>query len=134
MLDFLKTNESLVRILGLSSIGILLLSLILLPFIIIHMPENYFVDEDHSLCPWKHNHPMLCIFYVSIKNLLGAVFLVLGLIMLVTPGQGLLLIMMGLLLMNYPGKSKAERWLVSRKGVKNTLNRIRNKAGKPSLL
>ncbi len=54
--------------------------------------------------------------------------------MLVMPGQGLLLIMMGLLLMNYPGKTKMERQLAASKGIRSTLNRIRSKAGKPPLL
>ncbi len=134
MLEFFETHESLMKVLGLSSIGILLLVLILLPFIIIQMPTDYFVDEHHTLCPWRKSHPILCLLYLLVKNLLGVGFLILGLIMLVMPGQGLLLIMMGLLLMNYPGKTKMERQLAAGKGIRSTLNRIRSKAGKPPLL
>ena len=49
--------------------------------------------------------------------------------MLVTPGQGLLTLLAGLLLMNFPGKYQLERWLVSRRGVLTALNWLRRRSG-----
>ncbi|RME33433.1 MAG: hypothetical protein D6786_07715, partial [Gammaproteobacteria bacterium] len=60
-------------------------------------------------------------------------FLLAGLIMLFTPGQGLLTMLVGLLLMNYPGKYRLERWLVTRPRVLETLNWIRARTGHPPL-
>jgi len=64
-----------------------------------------------------------------LKNLLGALLVVMGLVMLVTPGQGLLTLLAGLLLMNFPGKYRMERWLVLRPGVMRALNWLRQRQG-----
>jgi hypothetical protein len=64
---------------------------------------------------------------------LGALLVLLGLLMLVTPGQGLLTLFIGLMLMNYPGKHALERWLVRRDGVMGGLNWLRRKGNQPPL-
>ena len=48
-----------------------------------------------------------------------------------TPGQGLLTLLVGLLLMNFPGKYRLERWLVGRRGVLTALNWLRRRGGHP---
>ena len=53
--------------------------------------------------------------------------------MLVLPGQGLLTIVTGLILINYPGKYKLEKKLVAMPSVFKALNWIRDKANKPRL-
>ena len=53
--------------------------------------------------------------------------------MLVLPGQGLLTIVTGLLLINYPGKYKLEQKLVACLLFLEALNWIRVKANKPLL-
>jgi hypothetical protein len=53
--------------------------------------------------------------------------------MLVLPGQGLLTIIIGLVLMEFPGKYHAERWVINRPAVLAAINWIRLKAGKPKL-
>lgn len=67
------------------------------------------------------------------KNLLGALLLLFGLLMLVTPGQGILMILVALMMLEYPHKCRFERWLVSRKRVGSGINWLRNKAGAPPL-
>jgi len=52
-----------------------------------------------------------------------------GLLMLVTPGQGVMTLLVGLLLMNFPGKYRMERWLVMRPGVLRALNWLRRRRG-----
>ena len=66
---------------------------------------------------------------MGIKNLLGALLVLLGIIMLFTPGQGLLTLLVGLLLMNFPGKYRLERTLVARPGVFRALNWLRGRRG-----
>ncbi len=53
--------------------------------------------------------------------------------MLILPGQGLLTMLIGMTLVNFPGKFALERSIVSRPSVANTLNRIREAAGKQRL-
>lgn len=53
--------------------------------------------------------------------------------MLVLPGQGLLTIVTGLLLINYPGKYRLEKKIVNKPSIFRALNWIRIKANKPPL-
>ena len=46
-------------------------------------------------------------------------------------GQGLLTLLVGLLLMNFPGKYQLERWLVGRPGVLAALDWLRQRKGEP---
>ena len=57
-----------------------------------------------------------------------------GILMLALPGQGLLTIIIGLVLMDFPGKYHAERWVISRHSILLTSNWIRKKADKPALV
>ena len=66
-----------------------------------------------------------------LKNLLGAVLVALGVVMLFTPGQGILTLLAGLLLMNFPGKYRLECWLVQRPGVLRGMNWLRERHGEP---
>jgi hypothetical protein len=63
------------------------------------------------------------------KNAFGAILLLGGIIMLFVPGQGLLTIAMGLLLLDYPGKFHLEQRLASNAKILNGLNWLRAKAG-----
>ena len=67
------------------------------------------------------------------KNLLGVVFILLGIALLVLPGQGLLTILIGLILLDFPGKYAAERWIIQQPAMFNAINWIRKKAGSDEL-
>lgn len=67
------------------------------------------------------------------KNLAGLVLLLVGLIMLITPGQGLLTCLMGVLLLDFPGKRRLELWLVQRRAVARSIAWLRQRAGVPPL-
>ena len=67
------------------------------------------------------------------KNVLGAVLMIAGVAMLVLPGQGLLTMVLGFLLIDFPGKYRLERWLVARPMVHRPLNWIRRRAGREPL-
>lgn len=108
------------------------LTLVLVPVLIISIPADYF-NHHHRLHISKR-HPVLNIVIKIAKNILGAVFLLVGFVLLFLPGQGLLLILAGLLIMNYPGKYALERWLIQRPGVLPALNALRLRRGKPPLL
>ncbi len=50
--------------------------------------------------------------------------------MLVTPGQGIITIFLGLFLMEFPGKRKLELKFIKHNPTFKALNWLRNKAGK----
>lgn len=59
------------------------------------------------------------------------VFTLAGIAMLVLPGQGLLTILIGLLLLDFPGKRAVELRLVRRPAIRGFLDRMRQKRGVP---
>jgi hypothetical protein len=64
------------------------------------------------------------------KILVGVSFLLIGLVMLVLPGQGLITMLIGFSLLPFPGKNKVEQNILSLKSVRSSLNWIRIKANK----
>jgi hypothetical protein len=67
------------------------------------------------------------------KNVLALVLIILGVAMLVLPGQGILAILLGVMLGDFPGKLKLQRWLLARPKVMKSLNWLRRKFSKPPL-
>ena len=69
-----------------------------------------------------------------LKNATGGLFLIAGIAMLVLPGQGLLTILIGLMLIDFPGKRRFELALIRRRHVLNAVNWMRQKSGRDPLL
>jgi len=57
-----------------------------------------------------------------------------GIIMLVLPGQGIFTILIGIMLLNFPGKYRLERWIVARRPVLRSINWLRRRAGRAPLV
>ena len=70
------------------------------------------------------------------QNALGLVLIAVGLVMSVpgVPGQGLLTVLIGLMLVDFPGRRRLERALARRRGLLAAMNRIRARFGHPPLL
>ena len=65
-----------------------------------------------------------------VKNLLGLLFIIAGILMMVLPGQGLLTVLIGMMLVNFPGKYRLEQALIRQAMISQTLNGLRRKARK----
>lgn len=117
--------------LAFASLATFVVSGIALPWLMTCLPEDYFLDEDRPIRPPWPRHRALYWTWRLLKNLLGVVLLLAGVVMLVTPGQGILTILAGLWLMDLPGKRRCERHLIARPKVLASVNWIRHKAGKP---
>tara|TARA_R110001592_G_scaffold363372_1_gene686135 strand:- start:257683 stop:258096 length:414 start_codon:yes stop_codon:yes gene_type:complete len=113
---------------GLSLVGFVG-TLIGVPWVVARLPHDYFNRAQREV--WRHTsgEPWYALLLGTVKNLVGALLVLLGLVMLVTPGQGLLTLLVGLLLMNFPGKYQLERWLVCRPGVMKALDWLRKRKG-----
>ena len=68
-----------------------------------------------------------------LKNVLALVLVVLGIAMLVLPGQGILAILLGVMLGDFPGKLRLQQWILARPKVMKSLNWVRKKFKKPPL-
>lgn len=69
------------------------------------------------------------------RNLLGIVLLVAGGIMSipVVPGPGLLTILIGLYLVDFPGKQRLQRQVLQIRRIRGPVNRLRARFGRPPL-
>ena len=119
--------------LGASSILIFIISILGISWFVAQIPEDYFLSSKRKPSKWQEQKPILRLAVLFGKNIIGVSLIIGGLLMLVLPGQGLLTIVTGLLLINYPGKYKLEQKLVSIPSVFRALNWIRVKANKPPL-
>lgn len=108
-------------------------SLIAIPIILVKLPANYFDDGNRR--EWFANrHPVLRVMFRLVKNLLGGVFLFAGFAMLFLPGQGILTMLIGVSLVDFPGKRGLERRLIGRPTVLKAINSVREKFGQPPLV
>lgn len=110
-------------------------SLGIVSFILVKIPPAYF-HEDHPRDLWTDRSAPLRIAGIVGKNILGILLVALGLVLSLpgVPGQGLLTILLGVMLLDFPGKRRLERSLISRPSVLTTVNRLRHRFGKPSLI
>jgi len=134
MFEWFYNNETLLLWVLVASFITFIATLIAVPVILTRLPEDYFSLADRHRVPWSDRHPGLRIPCLLVKNLLGITFVFTGLLMLALPGQGILTIIIGLALIDFPGKYRAERWVVSRCSVLRLINWIRGKAAKPALV
>ncbi len=122
-------------------IGVLLflvtftISLAIVSFILVRIPPDYF-HKDRPRDLWSDRHPAVRLLGLFAKNLLGVVLVVLGILLSIpgVPGQGLLTILLGIMLLDFPGKRRLEHKLVSRPQILATINGLRHRFGKPSLV
>ncbi len=115
------------------SVVMFVVSLLVFPLIIVFLPQRYFVKPRRDPARLIRRRPALWLVVTVLKNLFGAVLVLAGLVMLLLPGQGLLTILIGLTLLNFPGKYALERRLASRPAVARALNRMRLLVGRPPL-
>ena len=109
------------------------ISLLSLPWLVAKIPEDYFLPCERKRVLLKNEFFGTWIIIFILKNLIGLLLLICGLLMLVLPGQGVLTIIAGLVMTDYPGKYKLERRIVSNKTVLEKLNWLRTKANQPKL-
>lgn len=101
---------------------------------LITIPPDYFTQVHKPLERWRNSHPALRWSLLIGKNALGALLIFLGLVMFLTPGQGILTLLLGITLVDMPGKQWLERRIIERPTVLRVVNRMRAKAGRPPLV
>ncbi|WP_182868594.1 PGPGW domain-containing protein [Rhodopirellula sp. JC639] len=103
--------------------------LLIAPWLAIQIPTDYFAGRRRPRTLFADRHPVLRWTGLVVKNMIGGVLVLAGLLMLVLPGQGLLTILVGILMLNFPGKHRLERRLVSIPAVLNSINWMRKRSG-----
>tara|TARA_R110002072_G_scaffold139249_1_gene282708 strand:+ start:55539 stop:55979 length:441 start_codon:yes stop_codon:yes gene_type:complete len=126
-----EANGELLGWLFVVSLASLVLCALLLPVIVLRLPANYFSSTREA-----HPPPRTAIAWLLLvaKNVFGFLFVLAGIAMLVLPGQGVLTILIGLMLLNFPGKRRLERRIVGRPAILKLLNNMRAKREMPPLI
>ena len=103
--------------------------------VMVKIPAHYF--SSHYSDDFLPDSPWLVRWGATIlKNLLGIVLVVLGIMLSLpgVPGQGILTILVGMILIDIPGKRPLEARIIKRPKVLAAINGLRAKYGKPALV
>lgn len=132
--QFLRSHENSIEWVAGLSFLVFMGSLILVPWIVIRIPTDYFSNPKRPKTPFAEDHPILRWIGLITKNIVGILLVLAGLAMMVLPGQGVLTVAIGVLLLNFPGKHALESRIIRKKPVLNSINWIRRKANVPPLV
>lgn len=108
-----------------ASLLMLVGTLVVVPVVVARIPADHFVTppaRSTRRLAWR-----------VLLNLLGALVIVCGILMLVLPGQGLLTLLAGLLMVEFPAKRRLEVWILRRAPVQRVVQWMRERAGEPPL-
>ena len=107
-------------------------SLVVVAIVIVKLPADHFASERP---PAPSGQAPMGLARRIARNFLGLVLIAVGLVLSVpgVPGQGLLTILLGVMLVDFPGRRRVEHWIVSRPGVRAAMNRLRRRFGVPPL-
>jgi len=110
------------------------INLAIVSFILVKLPADHF-SRNHRTSFWLGRHPAIRVTGVIGKNILGVVLVVVGILMSIpgVPGQGLLTILLGIMLLDFPGRRRLEQNLLGRPQILKTINRLRSRFGKQAL-
>jgi len=113
----------------------LAISTLAIGIVMVKIPANYFhSDYTHDLLPGK---PFIVRWsVVIIKNIVGILLILLGIILSLpgVPGQGILTILLGLIMIDIPGKRPLEARIIRRPTILAAVNNLRARYKKPPLL
>lgn len=115
-------------------LGSLLVSFIAIGIVMVKIPANYF--STHYKQDFLPGSPWIVRWGAVIaKNILGLILIVIGILLSLpgVPGQGILTILLGLIMIDIPGKRPLEARIIKRPTVLAAVNNLRNRYGKPPL-
>jgi len=116
-------------------LGSLVISFASIGVVMVKIPANYF--SSHYERDFLPGSPWLVRWGAVIaKNIAGVFLILLGIVLSLpgVPGQGILTILLGLIMIDIPGKRPLESRIIKRPSVLAAINKLRRKYGKPALI
>ncbi|SRR6266496_703127 len=109
-------------------------NLAVVSFILVKLPVDHFTNSYETKF-WSGRHVSVRVPGLIAKNLLGMLLVGIGILLSIpgVPGQGVLTILLGIMLLDFPGKRRLEQKLLSKPAILQTINRLRRRFGKPAL-
>jgi hypothetical protein len=110
------------------------ISIVVIGALLVMLPPTYFLDS-HDRGLWIDQHPVIRWTGIVVKNLVGIAIILLGAALSLPgiPGQGLLTILIGLVLLDFPGKRRLERKILQMRRVLQKINSLRQRFGRQPL-
>ena len=133
MWRWITDNQALLWSLSGASVAMFIASLFIIPALIVRIPPDYFTHSQRPPRRGANRAPIVRMLILVSRNVLGIVLMIAGVVMLALPGQGLLTILVGFMLIDFPAKYRIEQWLVARRMIHRPLNWLRRRSGRPPL-
>ena len=127
--EWFSANEALLFWVGIGSAVMLVGSIAALPWLVGRIPVDYFDHRKEPVHASLEQHPLLRFTIHLLRNLLGAILIIAGILMIFLPGQGLLTLLLGVMMTHFPGKYRLEQWMIRQPGILPALNWFREKGG-----
>ncbi len=128
MIAFIENHENILLWLTVvSGIGFIA-SILLIPWIVTKIPEDYFTHQKRQKLLWGDQPKIVRLIFIFLKNIIGVLLIIGGIALLFLPGQGIVTILIGLLIMDFPYKYRFEIWIIKHPFVLKSINRLRAKA------
>jgi hypothetical protein len=134
MIEWIKGHETVILWMTVTSIITFIATLIAVPWLVVRIPSDYFSHKRRSRKLWGGQNLLLRLVFLTIKNLFGYILIITGVFMLAIPGQGMLTTLIGIILIDLPGKYRFERWFVGRPLVLQSINLLRRHAKRDPLV
>ena len=132
IIDLIDDYKSIIFWLGLLSFIIFIFSLVTIKWLVALIPSDYFVSRKDT--KFKSEYPFIWLISMIIKNIIGYVLIIGGILMLLLPGQGLFTIFIGLMMSNYPGKYYIEKKFIAIPSILKTINWLRKQSNKEPII
>lgn len=113
------------------AIGLPALTFTLGVLVVVQLPSDYFVRVPAAKT-FRLRHPAIRVLLTLLKNLLGATLCLAGIVMALplVPGPGVLFMLLGLGLVDFPGKRKLKARLLCEPHILSSVNKMRARFGK----
>ncbi|AUX19953.1 hypothetical protein SOCEGT47_004100 [Sorangium cellulosum] len=133
-LSFLNAHREEIALGAGAFLASLLASMVVMTIVVIRLPEDYLERTENP--PFLPGCPAWVRAAARVgKNVLGAVLVVLGVVLALpgVPGQGVLTMVIGVMLLDIPGKRRLEQRVLAAPKVHAAVNRVRARFRRPPL-
>ena len=115
-------------------VGTFFVNLGIVSLILVKLPADHF-SKSRKTKFWAGPRPWLHAAKVIGKNIGGILLVALGVVLSLpgVPGQGLLTVLLGIMLLDFPGRHRLEQKLLSKPSILNSINKLRDRFGKKPL-
>jgi hypothetical protein len=112
-------------------LAVSILSLLVVVLIVVALPARHFTDDPSPAPDSRTGLRRAAV--AALRNGIGLLLVATGFALSIPgiPGQGMLTVLIGIMLMDFPGRRRIECRVLAKPGVVTGLNRIRRWFGRP---